>query len=289
MNKKQSKLSAFIKLIRVRQYTKNVLVFLPLFFSGSLLDLTISCKVLVGFIVFSVTASIVYIINDLNDVAKDRKHPTKRYRPIASGAISKQQAVFIAILFFVAAAVLAGIFLNLWAIVILAIYLVINILYSAKLKDIPLVDVAIVAAGFYLRLAFGGVVSGIELSVYITLTILFVSLFMAFGKRRNELVQRGALSRKVLKYYTREFLDKNMYVMVALSITFYALWVISTRPHDQLMIATIPVVVSLMIRYSYVIEKDTSDGDPSEVLLSDKTIIILGFMLAVMMAIGLYI
>ena len=289
MKKQTNKIQAFIKLIRVKQYVKNILIFLPLFFSGSFFDGDTFVKTLIGFVLFCLVASVVYVTNDLNDIEKDKKHPKKKYRPLASGAISKRQAIGIVSVMLALTIAASALLLDPWALMLMATYLVMNIVYSTKLKHTPLVDVAIIAAGFYIRLLYGGVVSGIPLSIYILLTVLFLSLFMGFGKRRNELIHNGVDSRKVLKYYSKDFLDKNMYVMVALSLAFYALWVISAYPKDQVMMTTIPLVTFLMIRYSFVIEQDTSDGDPSEVLLSDKTIMILGLLVAIVMAIGVYV
>lgn len=287
MKKRHNKLISYLKLIRVKQYVKNLLIVLPLFFSGSLLNNNLWPKVLIGLVAFSFTASLVYIINDYKDIKKDRKHPKKKNRPLASGALAKREAIMCGIALSIVIAIMVAT-LPLYADLVLLVYLVINIAYSFWLKNIPLVDVAIVASGFYLRLLFGAFVVGVDLSVYITLTVLFGALFMAFGKRRNELLRNGIGARGVLKHYNKDFLDKNMYVMVALSLVFYALWVINVYP-TQLLIASVPVITFLLIRYSYVIESDTSDGDPSEVLLSDTVIQILALLLGVILVIGVYI
>ena len=162
---------------------------------------------IVAFITFSLTSSIVYIINDLKDVEKDRNHPIKKKRPIASGEVSKKEAIVIAsILLILIIALLA--FTNLlfnWGILILGLYLLLNILYSFGLKDIPLVDITILASGFVLRVLYGGLLLDIEISNWLFLTVLSGSFYMDLGKRRNELIKlNGKETRKVLKFYTKE-------------------------------------------------------------------------------------
>jgi len=286
MRKNQNRFVVFVKLIRVRQYVKNLLILLPLFFSGTFFSAESLAQVFIGFVAFSAAASLVYIINDYKDIKKDKKHPKKKHRPLASGAVSKNEAIALGAAMIIISAI-ASTFLPPYAIAVLILYVVINVAYSFWLKHVPLVDVAIVAAGFYLRLLFGGYVVGIALSEYITLTVLFISLFMAFGKRRNELLRNGAGARGVLKYYSSDFLDKNMYVMVALSLAFYALWVINVKT-SQMLLATVPLAAFLLIRYSYDIEKDDSDGDPSEVVLGDRVIQILVVVFVGLMTIGIY-
>lgn len=286
MRKKQNKLVAYLKLLRIKQYVKNLLIFLPLFFSGTFFKVESFVEVVIGFFAFSAAASLVYIVNDYKDIEKDKKHPKKKHRPLASGFVSKREAVALGVGATVVAALLS-LFIPFYAVAIIVLYVAINVAYSFWLKHVPLVDVAIVATGFYLRLLFGGYVVGIELSEYITLTVVFISLFMAFGKRRNELLRNGAGARGVLKYYSSDFLDKNMYVMVALSLAFYALWVINVNP-SQLLVATVPLAAFLLIRYSYDIEKDDSDGDPSEVVLGDRVLQAMVVVFVIMMTIGIY-
>jgi len=276
------------RLLRVKQYVKNILVFLPLFFSGHFLDAPMLMIAAVGFLVFCLTASTVYIINDIKDVKADRRHPTKRHRPIASGAISTRQAMVVLAGLVVAVIVLSALYLPMLASLVLAIYVVINILYSCYFKRVPLVDVAIIAVGFYLRLLFGGFVSGIELSSWIILTVIFLSLFMAIGKRRGELVKYSSASRKVLASYTPNFLTNNMYAFMALSIVFYSLWASGYTP-NTLMIATIPLVAFAFMRYSFDIETSDSDGDPSEIILKDRTLMVVGTIVAILISLNLYV
>jgi 4-hydroxybenzoate polyprenyltransferase len=271
----------YLKLMRVKHYLKNVLVALPVIFAGVALHPTNILKTLIAFITFSLTSSIIYIINDIRDVEKDRKHPVKKKRPIASGEVSIKAAVILAILLFVATIAIlyfSGLLFN-YGVLVLLVYFVLNLGYSFGLKDIPLVDITILASGFVLRALYGGLLLNIDLSNWLFLTVLSGSFYMALGKRRNELIKlEGKETRKVLKYYTKEFLDKNMYMFLSLSIVFYSLWSTLGVDNRFFKFSSILVILILM-KYSLNVEQD-SLGDPIEVILGDKILIILAFIYA---------
>ena len=271
----------YLKLMRVKHYLKNVLVALPVIFAGVALQPTNILKTLIAFITFSLTSSIIYIINDIRDVEKDRKHPVKKKRPIASGEVSIKAAAILAILLFVATIAILY-FSNLlfnYGVIVLLVYFVLNLGYSFGLKDIPLVDITILASGFVLRALYGGLLLNIDLSNWLFLTVLSGSFYMALGKRRNELIKlEGKETRKVLKYYTKEFLDKNMYMFLSLSIVFYSLWSTLGVDNRFFKFSSILVILILM-KYSLNVEQD-SLGDPIEVILGDKILIILAFIYA---------
>lgn len=271
----------YLKLMRVKHYLKNVLVALPVIFAGVALHPTNILKTLIAFITFSLTSSIIYIINDIRDVEKDRKHPVKKKRPIASGEVSIKAAVILAILLFVATIAILY-FSNLlfnYGVIVLLVYFALNLGYSFGLKDIPLVDITILASGFVLRALYGGLLLNIDLSNWLFLTVLSGSFYMALGKRRNELIKlEGKETRKVLKYYTKEFLDKNMYMFLSLSIVFYSLWSTLGVDNRFFKFSSILVILILM-KYSLNVEQD-SLGDPIEVILGDKILIILAFIYA---------
>lgn len=271
----------YLKLMRVKHYLKNVLVALPVIFAGVALHPTNILKTLIAFITFSLTSSIIYIINDIRDVEKDRKHPVKKKRPIASGEVSIKAAVILAILLFVATIAILY-FSNLlfnYGVIVLLVYFILNLGYSFGLKDIPLVDITILASGFVLRALYGGLLLNIDLSNWLFLTVLSGSFYMALGKRRNELIKlEGKETRKVLKYYTKEFLDKNMYMFLSLSIVFYSLWSTLGVDNRFFKFSSILVILILM-KYSLNVEQD-SLGDPIEVILGDKILIILAFIYA---------
>ena len=271
----------YLKLMRVKHYLKNVLVALPVIFAGVALHPTNILKTLIAFITFSLTSSIIYIINDIRDVEKDKKHPVKKKRPIASGEVSIKAAVILAILLFVATIAIlyfSGLLFN-YGVLVLLVYFVLNLGYSFGLKDIPLVDITILASGFVLRALYGGLLLNIDLSNWLFLTVLSGSFYMALGKRRNELIKlEGKETRKVLKYYTKELLDKNMYMFLSLSIVFYSLWSTLGVDNRFFKFSSILVILILM-KYSLNVEQD-SLGDPIEVILGDKILIILAFIYA---------
>lgn len=280
----------YIKLIRPFHWIKNILIFVPLFFGGQITNIHKLGILVLGFISFSFVASSVYIINDIQDAEKDRKHPKKKFRPIASGKISKVNAAkFLVILLIIAALIMIYASMdtgNWFAIFALPLsYLVINIAYSNGLKNIPLLDVAIISFGFVIRLYYGSVLSNIAISDALFLTVVSASFFLGFGKRRNEL-KKGTSTRKVLKAYNIHFLDKIMYVFIGLTLVFYSLWTIS-KGED--LVYTVPFAMLIVADYCLIIESDSSDGDPAEVLKHSKTLLSLLVLFAVVLFICLYI
>ena len=277
-----------LKMMRVKHYIKNFLIFIPLIFSGHLFNTNVLFKAFLGFISFSFLSSAIYIIYDVKDIQKDRLHPTKSQRPIASGRVSVRTAIFVMIcclLAFAAAYLLSGTYNPLgW--VVAGLYFILNIAYSFGLKNIPILDIAVLASGFLLRVVFGAIVVDVWISNWLYLTVLSLSFYLGLGKRRNEL-KNGSETRAVLNHYNISFLDKFMYVMLTLGIVFYSLWSVDQSTIERLgntqFIWTIPIVVLIGMKYSLSIEGD-SDGDPVEVIWKDKTLIILVslYVLAVM-------
>ena len=292
----------YFDLLRVKHYLKNILIFLPLFFSGNFLNWSgYTLKSVIGFFIFCILASGIYLFNDLIDLEQDRQHPTKKNRPIASGAVSKGKAI--GIMLFLFALVISAQFLLFQfkiygeselinsSIALLA-YFVINILYSKYLKNVPIVDVIILASCFVIRVLYGGVVISVEISGWLYLTILSMSLYLALGKRRGELRRSDKTSRKVLAYYSENFLDKFMYVFLNSAIVFYSLWCIMgltnlNKSMYTLMISII-FVIFIVMRYSLDIEKDNL-ADPVEVIYSDKVLFISVIFYAIYMGVIMYI
>lgn len=261
----------YLKLIRVKHYLKNFLVFLPIIFSKNLFNITILRKCTVAYIAFCFTSSVIYILNDLKDIDKDRKHPIKKSRPLASGEISKNAGIIVMILLFIVTIILLmlnGLLLN-KANIFLLIYFVINLFYSFGLKNVPLLDITILSFGFVLRVLYGGSIASISVSSWLFLTVLSVSFYMALGKRRKELIKlKNANTRSVLKYYTDNFLEKNMYMFLTLAIVFYSLWTVFAVDNNLFKYSIIFVLLILM-KYNLNIEKD-GYGDPVDVILGDK-------------------
>ena len=274
------KIKNYIKLMRINHYLKNILIFLPLLFSASLFKVDLLIKTFVGFIVFSLIASTVYIINDICDKENDKKHEVKKNRPIASGKVSVAGAIILAIVLMIIS-VLLNIYIvgwNIYSYIVVFLYLALNLCYSFGLKNKPIIDIIILVSGFILRLIYGSIITSIALSNWLYLTFMAASFYMGLGKRRNEILKQGDKSREVLKRYSKSFLDKNMYVCVTLCIVFYSLWAVDSLTifniGHELLIWTIPLVIIILMKYSLNIEGD-SYGDPIDVVLADKMLLTL--------------
>ena len=281
----------YLRLMRVKHYIKNGLILLPLFFSKNIFNFDGFINIIMGFIAYSFMCSVVYIINDLKDIEKDRKHPIKKNRPLASNEVSKKQAyVLIAILFILSVVLNYFCCTNrLLSYGLLFGYLIINILYSFGLKNIPLVDILILASGFLIRILYGSIVSGVEISNWLYLTIMSMAFYLGLGKRRQELQKNSSQSRKVLDKYTNDFLDKNMYLCMGLAIVFYSLWTIDpliAKEYSNL-VWTVPLVLIICMLYSLNIE-GSSYGDPVDVVIGDKKLLILIFIYVLSLFIILY-
>ena len=279
----------YLKLIRVKHWIKNLLIFLPLLFSREINSVNILLTIL-GFFSFSFASSVVYIINDIKDVEKDKIHPVKKNRPIASGVISINNALLILLILLIVSFVILFYFLlyNYFISIYIIIYIVLNILYSIKLKNFPLLDVTILALGFLIRVLYGGVLINVEISSWLFLTVLSISFYLGLGKRRNELMvqEKVGNTRKVLKYYNKEFLDKNMYMCLSMAIVFYSLW--CKDLNYEYIMWTVPFVILIFMKYSLNIESNNS-GDPVEVVFKDRTLIFLGLIYVFSLIVILYI
>lgn len=261
----------YIRLLRVKHYIKNILIFIPLFFGCSVFDTAKLEKALLGFVSFSLLSSSVYILNDWQDIDKDRRHPIKKHRPLTSGTISPERAKIIMLICFCAAMAVSWYLGNLDGVIYLMIYWGLNIAYSMGLKDRPIVDIIILASGFVIRILYGGIITDIAISKWMYLVVITGSFCMVLGKRKNELKVQND-TRDVLKYYNEAFLDNNMYVCAALTDVFYALWAMEMV--NSSIIWTVPVFIIILMRYSLDIEA-ASDGDPVEILFQDKILIII--------------
>lgn len=266
----------YLQLIRVKHWIKNLLIFFPIVFSGQLLNKNIFFIVSVGFFIFSLIASVIYILNDLKDLDKDKGHPQKRKRPLTSGAVSKREAIIVMlllILIVLAVLIIGGDTFPLYYWIYLCCYFIMNVAYSFELKNVPLVDVTILAGGYLIRLFCGGELAGTGVSEWMFLTVISAAFFLGFGKRRNELRQYGNHNRKILEKYTEAFLDKSVQLFLALTIVFYALCCADRNTfvakEGIRMLWTVPVVILVLLRYSMFLEDGSSDGDPVEVIQKD--------------------
>lgn len=281
----------YIKLLRVKHWMKNLLMFFPIVFSGNLFERQKFFRNIEGFISFCIVSSIVYIVNDYIDIEKDKLHPIKKKRPLASGDITKKQAGIVLLQLTLLVIGVGGLYLQI-GIMYLIIYIIINILYSVGLKNIPILDVTILAFGYIIRLLYGGVLAGTGVSNWMLLTVLMASYFLGFGKRRNELLQYGDETRTSLKKYNHSFLDKSMSMFLTLTIVFYALTCAdedtAVAKQGVNMLWTVPLVIFICLRYSMLIENDCN-GDPIEMIVQDKLIFLLVLCYAALIIILLYI
>lgn len=282
----------YLKLMRVHHYIKNFLVFAALACSGQLFNLEKLTAGIAAFIAFCMVSSVVYIINDIRDVEKDRKHPTKCKRPIAAGTVSVKSAWGLAIILMLIAIACNCLTFHVTSTMLLVLYLVLNLAYSFGLKNVPIVDVTILVAGFLIRILYGAFVTEITISNWLYLTVITLAFYFALGKRRNEIKQIGdGETRQVLKAYPVNFLDKNMGMCLTLANVFYALWSMDEKTmsfyNNEYLIFTVPIVLLITLKYSLDIEGE-SDGDPVEVLLHDKVLLTLCVLYLAVMFVILY-
>lgn len=267
---------ALLRLMRPHQWLKNVFVFAGLMFSQTWHRGPLVEQVLWAFLAFCAASSLVYILNDWRDRAADAQHPTKRLRPLASGAVSPQTALGLA-------AVLALIAVGLaWGqtvlLLLLGCYVALNLAYSWKLKHVPVVDVSIIASGFMLRLLAGTVAVGIPPSRWLLLTGLFIALFLGFSKRKAETFHAPEQQRAVLEHYPPALLDTFMAATMTATVITYGLYATSIealQQHGGRLIYTVPLVVFGLLRYTYQVHRGRGE-DVSRDLLRDPWIVVAG-------------
>ena len=268
-------LKALIKAMRLRQWTKNGFVFFALIFDKQLFSLGPFLRTLEGFFLFCLISSAVYLLNDISDIEADRQHPEKKHRPLASGELPigmAQSAAFILTLTslslgYLLEPVFAG---------ILALYFVINLLYSRWLKHVPILDVLIISSGFVLRVAAGVALITVErFSPWLYMLTILFSLYIGLGKRRAEmdlLAEDASAHRKVLDGYTIPLLDQYITIVSGMTIVAYSLYTFSAPnlPENHSMMLTIPFVVYGIFRYLQLIQTGHVAGAPDEVALKDR-------------------
>ncbi|OPC54234.1 decaprenyl-phosphate phosphoribosyltransferase [Elizabethkingia miricola] len=272
----------YLKLLRVEQWVKNLFVFLPVFFSGKIMDTDLFSKSCVAFIVFSLTASCIYILNDYMDIELDKRHPEKRNRPLASGAIGKKTAIGIFVLLIVLAVGFTlymqnqGLEIQEFATVIIS-YFVINILYTFKLKHVAIVDICIIATGFVLRVLAGGYITGIVVSQWAILLTFILALVLAIGKRRGELInaQINGKTRKALDGYNVQFADIALSISCALAIVCYLMFTLSPEVQQKFhprVFYTVIFVVFAFLRYLQQTLVYNKTESPTKIIYKDHYI-----------------
>jgi 4-hydroxybenzoate polyprenyltransferase len=284
------KLVAYLRLLRPKDWAKNLFIFIPLFFSGQLFHWSLYPELLLGVLAFCCFASSIYIINDYRDIDDDKKHPVKSKRPLASGAVSKKVAVLIS-LFLILLGLVIGYSIKEKFLFVLVIYFVLNLGYSFGLKNIPILDIVIVAIGFVLRIKGGAVIANIGLSEWLNIMVFLLALFMAIGKRRDDVLLKlslGSDMRKSSKGYNIEFLNVILALVCAVIIVAYFMYTMSPEVQQRLVNAggsgdgntgaayrlyyTCLFVLAGIMRYLQIIFVQNASGSPTKILYKDRFI-----------------
>jgi 4-hydroxybenzoate polyprenyltransferase len=277
--------SALISMLRPHQWTKNGVLFAGLIFSRNALDPALSLRSLVAFVIFCAVSSASYIVNDLVDLERDRLHPEKRKRAIASGAVSRTAALTIAFLLY--AVGLGAAWLTSHGFAVAAVtYTLLILAYSLRLKRMIILDVLVIAVGFVIR-AIAGVEAlrpaapTTEVSPWLLVCTLFLALFLATGKRRQEIGMLDAAAaehRRTLSQYSPALLDLMMGVMTAVTLLAYSTYTIApgtmARLHTPNLVYTVPFVVYGIFRYCYLVFEERKGGNPAEVLMTDAPLLV---------------
>ena len=272
------KIQNVLRLMRPRHYIKNLLILVSVTFDRNLFRPAVLAQALLGFGAFCLLASAVYVLNDIRDVEADRQHEIKRARPIASGAVAIPEAWGLAAVLLAASlAVQLAAFGNRGnSLLLMLAYFAVNLGYSLGLKHVPFLDIVLLVLGFVLRVIYGAAIVGSSTSAWVYLTVFSLSFYLGLGKRRNELAKGKDGTRKVLQYYSYEFLDKFMYLCLTLAVTFYALWSadeeVAAKYGTDKLIWTVPMVIIILMKYSADIES-SSYGDPVDVISQDKVLL----------------
>ena len=266
--------------MRPEQWIKNFFVFTALLFSKNLLNPSKDIEAIIGFVIFCMVTGCAYMVNDLVDLEKDKLHPVKSRRPLASGKLKKETAAKIIVLVCLASLFFAFYMNILFGFIVLA-YFLLNIGYSIYLKNIVIIDVVSIAAGFVLRVLGGAVIISVVASQWLILCTILLSLFLGLSKRRHELIllEDSATShRRVLEHYSPYFLDQMIAVVTASTLICYALYTMSKDTIEKLgtskLIYTIPFVLYGIFRYLYLVHQKEEGGSPTEIMFTDKPMII---------------
>ena len=262
------------KLIRVHQWVKNGFVLVPAFFARALFEGPVVGRVLLGALLFSLAASTIYILNDYLDREQDRRHPTKRFRPLVAGTIAPRTALL------VASGLLLGWLVGSWWMGarffgLCLGYFCLNLAYSFRLKHIALVDIAIISAGFLLRIFAGGELAGVVISKWLVIMVFLLAMMLALAKRRDEYLvfQRGQRTRQAIEGYNLPFIDAAMVLMAGVTIVAYLMYsvseeVVNRLGNENLYLTTLLVVMGILRYLQLTLVKEES-GSPTQLLLKD--------------------
>jgi 4-hydroxybenzoate polyprenyltransferase len=273
------KFTPLVRLARPRQWVKNGFVLAPLFFTPEAMNWANVARSIIGVVVFCLIASAIYGFNDWCDAEADRLHPAKSTRPIASGDVAPGTALLLAALLLAGGAVVSFIALPARASAFAAAYVLMSALYSARLKHIAVLDVLIVAAGFVLRIEFGGAAVGIALTVWIVVCTFLLALFLALAKRRDDLVKAlGDTHRPALAGYNLQFVDTALGVVLAALLVSYLIYTADAgaiaKFHTDKLYLTAPFVAAGVLRYLQIALVEQRSGSPTDLALTDPFLIL---------------
>lgn len=269
-------IQGIIQLIRPKQWIKNSFIFAAIIFSGNFLNLKMLSYNIITFLLFCMTSSSVYILNDIVDIDKDRCHPKKKFRPLPSGKVTIKSAVIVDILIVISVVVLSLAYLDIRILCIFIIYFLINILYSYKLKNIVIIDVMIITFGFVLRVESGSIATGVQVSPWLFLCTILLSLFLGLNKRKSEIItlkDKSANHRRILEEYSVEMIDKMLTIVTPSILMAYSLYTFSSI-QSKTMMYTIPFVLYGIFRYEYLVDKENVGGKPEDVFGNDLPFLI---------------
>lgn len=265
--------------MRPKQWTKNIFIFAALVFDLKLFNLALLGKTVAAFALFCLLSGTVYLINDLADIERDRLHPTKRNRPLPAGRLPLSWAIG-AVIILPAISLPLSFYLDPAFGLIALSYLLLHVAYSFALKNVVILDVMTVAAGFVLRVAAGAVVAQAErFSPWLYVCTTLLALFIALGRRREELIlleDNANQHRKILEEYSPSFIDEMLTVVTAATIIAYSLYTFSAEnlPANKSMMLTIPFVIYGLLRYLYLIHQKNMGGSPEEIVLKDIPLLV---------------
>ena len=263
-------IKGLIKLVRVKQWVKNGFVLAPLLFTGEFINPVAVKSALIATLLFCLASSATYIINDIQDIDRDRLHPKKSIsRPLAAGIITKYQAMFVLALLY--AMLTVGWFFQPKVILVILGYAILNIAYTFVLKNKPVVDIFTIAIGFVLRVLAGAVALNVPVSGWMFVTTLCLALYLAAVKRGQELSQSGTEGREVLAKYTKSLVDRYAEMSATCALVFYSMFVMASRPE---LVVTVPLVLFGLFRYWYVVDVLDGGESPTDALLSDWPLIL---------------
>lgn len=273
-------LTPYFKLLRPHQWVKNGFVLAPLIFAGELLHVPSLILGFSAFAVFCLVSSGVYAFNDVFDREQDRKHPTKRNRPVAAGEIAVLKAIVFGtglIVIGILGAITIGKAFLLWVV----LYLLLQFGYNVAFRNIVILDILTISMGFVIRAVAGSLAIGVVISPWLILCSLLIALFLGFAKRRQEIVLLGdkaAEHRSILKDYTVPFLDQLIGIVTAATIVSYAIYTltpdVTQRLGSRYMILTLPFVLYGIFRYLYLVHVHEKGGSPTKDLLTDMPLLL---------------